>query len=233
MKISFLITFCLVNMQFFGQQIDQAVSTQKILAKSLTTSSTSKPLLTISNDTGKLTSVPSLSSRTVSKIPYAPALVNLDDYEKLIKKLKKHRNKSIVSLDEFNILSKETNTIILDTRSDSMFKLKHIKGAIHLNFSDFTQANLLKLIPNFNTRILIYCNNNIDESALTVVTERAFITKSVVPEVAPNGTLPITLALNIPTYINLFGYGYKNVFELGEFVKVNDPRIVFEGTAVK
>jgi hypothetical protein len=41
------------------------------------------------------------------------------------------------------------------------------------------------------------------------------------------------LALNIPTYINLYGYGYKNVYELDELVNVNDKRIEFEGTAVK
>ena len=42
-----------------------------------------------------------------------------------------------------------------------------------------------------------------------------------------------SLALNIPTYINLYGYGYKNVFELKEMVDVNDPEIEFEGTDVK
>ena len=44
---------------------------------------------------------------------------------------------------------------------------------------------------------------------------------------------PLTLALNIPTFINLYGYGYRNIFELGELVNTNDPRIQFEGTAVE
>ena len=44
---------------------------------------------------------------------------------------------------------------------------------------------------------------------------------------------PIMMALNIPTYINLYGYGYRDVFELGELVNVRDSRIVFEGTTVK
>lgn len=43
---------------------------------------------------------------------------------------------------------------------------------------------------------------------------------------------PLTLALNIPTFINLYGYGYRNIFELGELVNTNDLRIQFEGTAV-
>jgi hypothetical protein len=41
---------------------------------------------------------------------------------------------------------------------------------------------------------------------------------------------PKMMALNIPTYINLYGYGYHNVYELNELVKVRDPRIAFEGT---
>ena len=43
---------------------------------------------------------------------------------------------------------------------------------------------------------------------------------------------PIMLALNIPTFINLYGYGYRNIYELDELVHINDPRIEFEGTEV-
>jgi hypothetical protein len=41
---------------------------------------------------------------------------------------------------------------------------------------------------------------------------------------------PLMMALNIPTYVNLYGYGYHNVYELNELVNVNDPRIAFEGS---
>ena len=40
------------------------------------------------------------------------------------------------------------------------------------------------------------------------------------------------MALNVPTYINLYGYGYRNVYELDELVDVNDPRVEFEGSVV-
>jgi hypothetical protein len=33
------------------------------------------------------------------------------------------------------------------------------------------------------------------------------------------------LALNIQTFINLVGYGYRNVRELNDVVDFNDPRI--------
>lgn len=44
---------------------------------------------------------------------------------------------------------------------------------------------------------------------------------------------PLMKALNISTCVNLFGYGYRNVYELNELVKVNDPRVAFEGTIVE
>jgi signal peptidase I len=39
------------------------------------------------------------------------------------------------------------------------------------------------------------------------------------------------LALNIPTFINLYGYGYRNIYELGDVVDFNDPRIRWVGPA--
>lgn len=156
---------------------------------------------------------------------FKPAKVDFDAYEKLVSEVKEHRKSRLVSLEKFLLMSKEKNVVILDTRSDAMYKSKHVKGAIHLNFSDFTQANLEKLIPNKDTRILIYCNNNFDKDDLN------FPTKAYVPA-KPKNTNQLTLALNIPTYINLYGYGYKNVFELSEFVSIYDDRIKFEGTSV-
>jgi hypothetical protein len=154
----------------------------------------------------------------------APSKVDFDAYEKLMKEVKEYRKGRLVNLETFLASSKEKNVIILDTRSEAMFKAKHVKGAINLNFSDFTQANLAKIIPSTDAKILIYCNNNFGED------ERFFATKSYVPPVKSEKEL--TLALNIPTFINLYGYGYKNVYELSELVSVFDKRIAFEGTAV-
>lgn len=43
----------------------------------------------------------------------------------------------------------------------------------------------------------------------------------------------LLMAFNIPTYINLYGYRYRNVYELSELVRVDDSRIAFEGSAVQ
>lgn len=157
---------------------------------------------------------------------FKKAKVDYGAYEELIKVVKEHRESRLVNLNEFVGLSKQEGVIILDTRSDSLFKRKHVKGAIHLNFSDFTQKNLAKIIPNPDTKILIYCNNNFEGDEIN------FASKIAMPEMIKKDIKPITLALNIPTYLNLYGYGYRNVYELSELVYPYDKRLEYEGTDV-
>lgn len=168
------------------------------------------------------------SAQSVSLInPFEPAKVDFDAYEKLVKEVKEHRKSRLIDFKTFKEMSQQKKVIILDTRSSELFARKHVKGAINLNFSDFTQTNLAKIIPSPDYKILIYCNNNFDNDEVN------FATKAYVPPVktAMNKT-PLTLALNIPTYINLYGYGYKNVYELSEMLSVYDARVEFEGTDV-
>lgn len=162
-----------------------------------------------------------------------PSKVDFDAFEKLTKEVNVYRKDRLINWTTFQQYAKEENTIILDARSKEMFDRKHVKGAINLNFSDFTQGNLEAIIPALKTRILIYCNNNFDNDPIN------FASKMYTPRpVVRNGkgltqkATPISLALNVPTFINLYGYGYKNVYELSELMSVLDEKIVFEGTDV-
>ncbi|MDG2152348.1 MAG: rhodanese-like domain-containing protein [Crocinitomicaceae bacterium] len=161
-----------------------------------------------------------------------PSLVDYDTYERIVSEVKMHRSERLINTDKFVEMSKQDNVIILDTRSKEMYDAKHIKGAIHLNFSDFTQKNLEALFESRDVNILIYCNNNFEDD------QKYFATKAYVAPVfdkpAPEGSpmSSVTMALNIPTYINLYGYGYKNVFELSELISVFDSRVQLEGTAI-
>jgi hypothetical protein len=163
---------------------------------------------------------------------YPKAKVSFSDFRNLVAEVESHREERLVDFDKFLAMAKEPGTIVLDARSDFRFQRIHLKGARHLSFTDFTQDNLAKVIPAFETRILIYCNNNFDGN------ETDFPGKQAMPYVARAGGQmksqgkPIMLALNVPTYINLYGYGYRNVYELDELVNVSDPRIAFEGTFV-
>lgn len=160
---------------------------------------------------------------------YPKALVNYSDYKSLVTEVEAHRIKRLISLNKFIDFSKEANTIILDTRPKLRYDQKHIKGAIHLQFSEFTQDNLRRLIPNPNTRILIYCNNNFEGDQISFASKVMIPPSSLGSNTKEKST---TLALNIPTFINLYGYGYKNIFELGELVNIFDNRIRFEGSLV-
>lgn len=164
---------------------------------------------------------------------FPPARVSFEDYTSLVAQVEQHRSGRLLSLNDFIKKSKEKNVIILDTRSDFRYDRKHVKGAVHLAFTDFTQSNLQKLIPDFNTTILIYCNNNFDDDQIDFASKMAVPDKNKPMAQFKSQEKPIMLALNIPTYINLYGYGYYNLYELAELVNVNDPRIQFEGTVVK
>ncbi|WP_291870420.1 rhodanese-like domain-containing protein [Maribacter sp.] len=173
---------------------------------------------------------------------YPKSFTSYNDFKNLVQFVEIHREKRLINLDTFLKMSKEENVFVLDTRSEFRYKRKHLKGAIHLSFSDFTQENLRKILPlNTNTKILIYCNNNFNGDQIdlaskmsipNVLNDSLLKPKEIETQILSNQK-PIMLALNIPTYINLYGYGYRNIYELDELVDVNDSRIVFEGTKVK
>lgn len=167
---------------------------------------------------------------------YPTAKVSFDDFKSLVAEVETHRASRLVDLDTFLAMSREEGVVILDSRSQFRFDRIHLKGAKHLAFTDFTQENLARVIPSFETRILIYCNNNFDGN------ETDFASKIALPRPDSGAAAarqlaaqarPLMMALNIPTYVNLYGYGYRNVYELHELVQVTDPRIAFEGSIVE
>ena len=167
---------------------------------------------------------------------YPRAKVSFDDFKGLVAIVEPHRAERLIDLNTFLKMGQEPDTIIFDSRSDFRYERIHIKGARHLSFTDFTQDNLQKAIPDFNTRILIYCNNNFEGN------QTDFTSKIAMPSTTSDQALtkqfavqekPLMMALNIPTYINLYGYGYRNIYELDELVDVSDPRIEFEGSIIE
>ena len=59
-------------------------------------------------------------------------------------------------------------------------------GAKHVNFLDFNQRSLAELIPDPNTRILIYCNNNFEGNPVD------FTTKVFIPPTASDEVIDET-----------------------------------------
>jgi hypothetical protein len=175
--------------------------------------------------------------------PYPPAKVSYDDFKALVAEVEPHRQERLVDLDTFLKMSQEPGVVVLDTRSAFRFERIRLKGAKHLSFPDFTQDNLRKVIPSEETVVLIYCNNNFDGNEVDFASKVALPLRPLPRDgqeapVSPKTQLkaqekPVMLALNVPTYITLYGYGYRNVYELGELVKVSDPRVSFEARVVE
>ena len=121
-----------------------------------------------------------------------------------------HRARHRVSEADFIRMSREPGTVVLDARSKAKFDELHVEGAINLSFPDIAVESLAEALPDKNARILIYCNNNFKNN------ERAFATK------AP------TASLNLSTYIALYTYGYRNIYELGPQIDPKESKLSFE-----
>jgi hypothetical protein len=96
-----------------------------------------------------------------------------------------------------------------------MFDELHIADAVNLSFPDITVESLARAIPDRSMRILIYCNNNFANA---------------------EGPFPLKMAaasLNLSTYVTLYTYGYRNVYELGPLIDIDRSLLLFEGRAVR
>ena len=138
--------------------------------------------------------------------------IDMPGYLRVSMEAAEHRESHRVSEADFLRMSREPGTIVLDARSAEKFALLHVKGAINLSFPDITVDSLKQTIPDKNTRVLIYCNNNFAGA------EKPFPTK-----------LP-SASLNLSTYIALYNYGYKNVYELAPLIDLKASKLAFEST---
>jgi hypothetical protein len=136
--------------------------------------------------------------------------IDMDGYLRISAEAAKYRESRRLTEDEFIKVSREKGTVILDARSREKYNELHIKGAVNLSFPDITVESLKTLLPDKNTRILIYCNNNFTNA------ESPFPAKMA------------TASLNLSTYISLYTYGYRNVYELGPLLDIGKSKLEFE-----
>ena len=135
-------------------------------------------------------------------------LIDYPGFVELAGEVENYRGTRLLPWDEFAKQALADGAILLDARSETAFAQGHIDGAINLPLPDFTDERLAEVLgPDKDRPIYIYCNNNFADDRAPVVTKR------------------VQLALNISTFINLYGYGYRNVYELGDVVDFNDPAV--------
>ena len=148
-----------------------------------------------------------------NKSGIANPAIDMNGYLQVSAQAARHREARRLSEADFIRMSGEPGTVILDARSKQRFDELHIRGAINLSFPDIAVDSLERTFPDKNIRILIYCNNNFQGA------ERPFPTK-----------IPVA-SLNLSTYIALYSYGYRNVYELGPLIDVKATRLALVPTA--
>ena len=141
--------------------------------------------------------------------------IDMQGYLRISSAAALHRAERRLSEAEFLRMSREPGTIVLDARSREKYDELHVAGAINLSFSDIAVDTLRRTLPDVTARILIYCNNNFRNA------ESPFPTK-----------MP-SASLNLSTYIALYTYGYRNVYELGPQLDLERSALSFESTAPK
>lgn len=141
--------------------------------------------------------------------PIVNPAIDMPAYLEVAQEAAKHRETHRLTEAEFIAMSREPNTIILDARSAEKYAELHIKKAVNLSFPDITVDSLAELFSDKNVRILIYCNNNFSNAPKPFPSKRA------------------DASLNISTYISLYSYGYKNVYELGPLIDIDKSKLKF------
>jgi hypothetical protein len=147
-------------------------------------------------------------------VPANP-LIDYQAFAQNVAEVRSLRETRRVTEAEFIRMAQEPGTVILDARSERLFRLRHVAGAVNLGFPEFTEATLARVIPSRETRILIYCNNNFTGA----------------PESLP--VKAIASALNLSTFVSLHAYGYRNVYELGPAIDVTRSQLAFAGEEVQ
>ena len=128
--------------------------------------------------------------------------------------LEDYREQRRIGWDAFARRARADGAVLLDARSETAFAQGHIAGAINLPLPDFTAERLAQVLGRDKGRpVYIYCNNNFADDRVPVVTKK------------------VELALNIPTFINLYGYGYENVWELADVIRTDGPGVEWVAAA--
>ena len=151
-----------------------------------------------------LTGIPAYAQ--VKAVPDNPA-IDYPAYARLVGELGDLREERRLGWADFAAAARAKGALLLDARSETAFARGHIEGAVNLPFTDFTAESLRAVIgKNPNRPIYIYCNNNFTN------------------DLAPVRMKVASLALNIQTFVNLYGYGYRNIWELADRIDFTDPR---------
>ncbi len=133
--------------------------------------------------------------------------IDMEGHLRVAAEAARHRETRRLSEEDFIRMSREPGTVVLDARSRQKYDELHVKGALNLSFPDIAVESLGRVLPDKGTRVLIYCNNNFRGAEGPFPTKRSIA------------------SLNLSTYIALYSYGYRNVYELGPLIDVQATKL--------
>ena len=64
----------------------------------------------------------------------------------------------------------EESVVLIDLRAKESYDAAHIRGAINLAIESLTTENLQKIVPNSDSRIVVYCANNFMPTRMIALT---------------------------------------------------------------
>lgn len=152
---------------------------------------------------------------------------DFDSFVKIAQKVQHERAQRLLSAKQFVQMASEPGTVVLDARSVDSFELVRVKGSKNLPYTSFGEATLSKLIPTHQTKILIYCRNNLDSKSLKKLEDPNDDDEQIVTALTIKKPMG---GLNVPVAITLRIYGYEDVWELDEIVDPWNTPIPFEFT---
>ena len=152
-----------------------------------------------------------IAAMTFAAEPIPNPLINYREFQQIVTASAAERQTRRLTEDDFLGGMKQPGVVVLDARSESKYRLLHVKGAVSLPFTEFTDASLARVLPGKGSKILIYCNNNFLGEPMAFASKKP------------------AASLNLSTYTSLKAYGYTNVFELGPLLDVSRTKIPFEG----
>ena len=118
-----------------------------------------------------------------------------------------YRQTRLVDWNQFLAAAADPDVLILDARTERQFAAGHLAGAVNVPLPEFSVERLAEVIGRSDRPILIYCNNNFRNDRPPVILKSG------------------PVALNIPTFLHLVAYGYRNVRELDAVLDIDDPQI--------
>jgi rhodanese-related sulfurtransferase len=128
-------------------------------------------------------------------------------YVRLAEEVRDYRATRLIDWRTFLAAASDPDVLILDARSERQFAQGHLAGAINVPLPEFSAERLAEVIGRSDRPILIYCNNNFRNDRPPVILKSG------------------PVALNIPTFLHLVAYGYRNIRELNDVLDIDDPRL--------